>query len=140
MTTTLSLEDQIEKLTRELETARQEITFLRLKQEIVAPYGSFASPQDKENNDRRCKQYGGPSLQYRWRHPDTVPDYFNVMEAEAAILDAFISQGGAHVWSGDGSSCAAQIVQAVWQKKQREIDELKEELEDIFGPAGSNII
>jgi hypothetical protein len=81
--------------------------------------GSYADQQDRTDNDRRCAQYGcgeEDQLQWRWRDPKTLPTTFNIHEAEAALLDAFTRQGGAHVWSGDGSSCAAQIVEAVWKR------------------------
>jgi hypothetical protein len=72
-----------------------------------------------KENDERCARYGcdnNNQLQWKWRNPKTLPDVFDIHEAEAALMDAFIRQGGAFVWHGDGSSCAAQIVEAVWNR------------------------
>ena len=120
-----SLRDEIHQLKCKLETANQKITWLTLGYDY--PMFKFATAQDMQDNNARCARFGSESgkLQWRWRDPNTIPNEFNQWEAEAAILDAFVSQGGAHVWSGDGSSCAAQIVHAVWVKKQMEIDKLK---------------
>ena len=81
-------------------------------------FGTYTTDDDRIINMQRCTRFNSTpnDLQWKWRHVDTLPKDFNIMEAEAAILDCFISQGGAHVWSGDGSSCAAQIVEAVWRR------------------------
>jgi len=83
-------------------------------------------------NDARCAHYGCDNenqLQWKWRNVETLPAEFNYSECEAAILDAFIRQGGANVWPGDGSSCAVQIVEAVWKRMKTAEDKVKE-LED----------
>ena len=46
---------------------------------------------------------------------------------EAAILDALVNMGGATAWSGDGSSCAVQIIQNIIQER----DTLRAELEEL---------
>ena len=80
-------------------------------------------------NDVRCLRYGcnhENQLQWKWRNVETLPEEFDYMECEAAILDAFIRQGGANVWSGDGSACATQIVEAVWKRMKIAEDRIKE--------------
>ena len=110
-----SLQAEIYRLQCELATANQKITWLTLGYNY--PQLGFTTDQDRKDNEQRCENFGCDAgyLQAKWRNPREIPDQFDMREAEAAILDAFI-QGGAHVWSGDGSSMAAQIVQAVWHK------------------------
>ena len=119
-----SLQDKIYRLQCELATANQKITWLTLGYNHSG--FSFSTEQDRSDNQMRCERFGSTpgQLQFKWRNPYTIPNVFAMPEAEAAILDAFI-QGGAHVWTGDGSSMAVQIVEAVWIKKQQEIDQLK---------------
>ena len=110
-----SLQAEIYRLQCELATSNQKITWLTLGYNY--PQLGFTTDQDRKDNEQRCKNFGciTGELQNKWRDPHQIPNEFNFQEAEAAILDAFIC-GGAHVWSGDASSMAAQIVQAVWHK------------------------
>ena len=110
-----SLQAEIYRLQCELATANQKITWLTLGYNY--PQFGFTTDQDRKDNEQRCENFGciTGELQNKWHDPHQIPNEFNFQEVEAAILDAFIC-GGAHVWSGDGSSMAAQIVQAVWHK------------------------
>lgn len=47
---------------------------------------------------------------------------------DAALLDAFVNMGGATAWTGDGSSCAAQIVQNIMEER----DSLREERDALL--------
>ena len=111
------LKDEIYRLRCELATAKQKITWLSLG--YNHPQFSFVTNQDRADNEYRCNNFGYSTgeLQDKWHDPKRIPHEFNFQEAEAALLDAFIS-GGAHVWSGDGSSMATQIIQAVWEKRE----------------------
>ncbi len=96
----------------------------------------------RQTNDARCAHYGCDNenqLQWKWRHIETLPEKFDHSECEAAILDAFIRQGGATVWAGDGSGCAMQIVEAVWQRMENAENKLKE-LQNKPEPVGNREI
>lgn len=75
------------------------------------------------------------ALQWKWRNTPPpfpgVPEKFPgpehdaymkwLREAELSILDALMNCGGATAWCGDGSSCAAQILEAVVLSVSKEI-------------------
>ena len=53
------------------------------------------------------------------------PDIADLIDA--AILDALVNMGGATAWTGDGSSCAVQIVQNIIEER----DEWKAKYETL---------
>jgi hypothetical protein len=56
-------------------------------------------------------------LQWKWRTQKGLPN--DPIQIDAALLDAFVNMGGATAWSGDGSSCATQIVQNIIEERDR---------------------
>jgi hypothetical protein len=92
----------------------------------------------RETIKERCQgfQTAPGYLQARWRNVGTLPEKYDPYEAEAALLDALITEGGIPAWSGDGSSCAEQIVRAVWERGERyrkELEEIKAKIKSITG-------
>src|SRR5882672_10511286 len=63
-------------------------------------------------------------LQAKWRPNGGAPfpSEFPWRELELALLDALVNEGGATAWSGDGSSCAVQIIHAIWLGARKEIE------------------
>jgi hypothetical protein len=70
--------------------------------------------------------YEPGDLQWKWRTRKGLP--FDMAEIDAALLDAFVNMGGATAWTGDGSSCAAQIVQNIMEER----DSLREERDALL--------
>lgn len=66
----------------------------------------------KDLNSRLAHRSMKPGdLQWKWRtETDLKYDYQDVCDA---LLDALVNMGGATAWNGDGTSCAAQIVQNI---------------------------
>ena len=88
----------------------------------------------RKQNTERCARYGlkPGELQARWRGlgPGAPISVVNspafTQEAEHAILDALVEQGGVSAWSGDGTSCVAQIVRNIAeQAEQRQAEAFK---------------
>jgi hypothetical protein len=80
----------------------------------------------KQLNEKLTRMgYSPGDLQYRWRTEKGLQ--FDYSEVEAAILDALVNMGGATAWSGDGASCAVQIVQNIIEER----DALRKELEEL---------
>jgi hypothetical protein len=72
------------------------------------------SSHKQQLNERLAQLgYAPGELQYKWRTQKDLK--FDMTEVDLAILDALVNMGGATAWSGDGSSCAAQIVQHVME-------------------------
>ena len=90
--------------------------------------------EEKENLRENLARLGFKpgELQWKWRNNPPpfpgIPEKFPGPEHDAyiawldeagfAILDALVNEGGATAWCGDGSSCAAQIVEMVARMKQ----------------------
>lgn len=89
----------------------------------------------KKFNEDLKRQFGLEpcKLQAKWRNmPEPIkelPKEFPWEEIEAALLDAFINEGSATAWRGDGSSCAVQIVHNMWILAQSEIKKRDQKIE-----------
>jgi len=76
----------------------------------------------------KAKGYEVGHMQWDWRVKP--PEIVTLEDAELAVMDALVSQGGYYVWMGDGTSCVAQIVTAqarradAWRKKAIELLEV----------------
>lgn len=114
------LRDQNYQLQCALEAAHQRITWLTLGH--CDPAGSYVNQDDRDNNARRCSYFSAApgELVLRWSNTNALPKEFNRIEAEAAILDALVTQG-IKAWSGDASSCVTNIIEAVWRRNQKEL-------------------
>jgi hypothetical protein len=107
----------------------KEIEQLNLLVKLLREHPDRVDEATYAANEARCAHYGCDNenqLQWKWRNVETLPQEFDYEECETALLDAFIRQGGARVWAGDGSSCATQIVEAVWKRMKIAEDKVKE--------------
>ena len=67
--------------------------------------------------------YKPGDLQLKWRTEHGLN--YDYTEVETALLDALVNMGGATAWSGDGASCAAQIVQNVLAERDQALDRVR---------------
>lgn len=77
----------------------------------------------------------------RWTYPPILPDNPTSAETTLAVLDALINIGGIPAWNGDGVSCVAQMLDAIYRERNELREEnvkLKETLANIY-TASSNI-
>ena len=80
-------------------------------------------------------------LQFKWRTEKNLTR--NYMEIETAILDALVNMGGATAWSGDGSSCAVQIVQNIMAERdalKARVVELEQREEELLECLNDSVI
>jgi hypothetical protein len=121
----------------------KQVEELNLLVKLMREHPEQANNIIRQENDARCARYGCDDenqLQWKWRHVETLPAEFDYQECEAALLDAFIRQGGATVWCGDGSGCAMQIVEAVWKRMKAAEDKVKELQTPKLEPVGNQEI
>lgn len=86
------------------------------KEALAGAEAQRTGHRERLNTSLASHGYKPGDLQHRWRTEKNLsPAYPG--ELDDAILDALVNMGGATAWCGDGSSCAAQIVEALLKER-----------------------